>query len=139
MNEALQKDMTLNCTLAENIDLTGKEWTQIGTHVNNAYTGTFDGGGHTITRLTVTGSNKYAGLFGFIKGTVKNVVLEGVQITSNHELGDVGGVVGYGFGGNIENCSVSGSVSGSGKNSSAGGVVGYQSGGPLPDAAPRPQ
>lgn len=59
------------------------------------------------------------------------MVLEGVQVTSNHELGDVGGVVGYSFGGNIENCLVSGSVSGSGKNSSAGGVVGYQSGGSI--------
>ena len=48
-NEAVQKDMTLNCTLADNIDLTGKDWTPIGTSFGNSYTGTFDGNGKTIT------------------------------------------------------------------------------------------
>ena len=118
-NEAVQKDMTLNCTLADNIDLTGKDWTPIGTSFGNSYTGTFDGNGKTITGLTVTGSDRYTGLFGFIKGTVKNVVLTEINITSGTF---VGGVAGWSFGGNIENCSVSGSVSGS----DVGGVVGYQ-------------
>ena len=122
-NEAVQKDMTLNCTLADNIDLTGIDWTPIGTSFGNSYTGTFDGNGKTITGLTVTGSDRYTGLFGFIKGTVKNVVLEGVQITSDNSSGYAGGVAGFSFEGNIENCSVSGSVSGS----DVGGVVGYQS------------
>lgn len=126
-NEAVQKDMTLNCTLADNIDLTGIDWTPIGTSIGNSYTGTFDGGGHTITGLTVTGSDRYTGLFGFIKGTVKNVVLEGVRITSDNSSGYAGGVAGYSFEGNIENCSVSGSVSGS----DVGGVVGYQQGGSI--------
>ncbi len=121
-NEAVQKDMTLNCTLADNIDLTGKDWTPIGTSFGNSYTGTFDGNGKTITGLTVTRSNRYTGLFGFIKGTVKNVVLTEVNITSGTF---VGGVAGWSFGGNIENCSVSGSVSGS-SGSDVGGVVGYQ-------------
>ena len=53
-NEAVQKDMTLNCTLADNIDLTGKDWTPIGTSFGNSYTGTCDGNGKTITGLTVT-------------------------------------------------------------------------------------
>ena len=118
-NEAVQKDMTLNCTLADNIDLTGKDWTPIGTSFGNSYTGTFDGNGKTITGLTVTGSDRYTGLFGFIKGTVKNVVLTEINITSGTF---VGGVAGWSFGGNIENCSVSGSVS----SSDVGGVVGYQ-------------
>lgn len=126
-NEAVQKDMTLNCTLADNIDLTGIDWTPIGTSFGNSYTGTFDGNGKTITGLTVTGSDRYTGLFGFIKGTVKNVVLEGVQITSDNSSGYAGGVAGFSFEGNIENCSVSGSVSGS----DVGGVVGYQSGGSI--------
>ena len=121
-NEAVQKDMTLNCTLADNIDLTGKDWTPIGDY-NNRYTGTFDGSNHTITGLTITTSDYFAGLFSFIQGTVKNVVLTEVNVTSGSF---VGGVAGYSFGGNIENCSVSGIVSG---NISAGGVVGYQSGG----------
>ena len=102
-NEAVQKDMTLNCTLADNIDLTGKDWTPIGTSFGNSYTGTFDGNGKTITGLTVTGSDRYTGLFGFIKGTVKNVVLTEINITSGTF---VGGVAGWSFGGNIENCSV---------------------------------
>ena len=123
-NEAVQKDMTLNCTLADNIDLTGKDWTPIGTSFGNSYTGTFDGNGKTITGLTVTGSDRYTGLFGFIKSTVKNVVLTEINITSGTF---VGGVAGWSFGGNIENCSVSGSVSGS----DVGGVVGYQQGGSI--------
>ena len=122
----------INITLTDNIDLTGIDWTPIGKDDNKAYTGTFDGNGKTITGLTVTGSNKYAGLFGRIGsgGTVKNVTLEGVQIESDNGMSDVGGVAGWSYG-NIENCSVSGSVSGSGMNGIAGGVVGFQVGGSL--------
>ena len=115
----------INITLDKNIDLTGKDWTPIGTNVDNSYKGTFDGGGHTITGLTFTTNDKYAGLFGWLNkaGTVKNVVMEGVQITSNQIYGgSIGGVVGYSWG-TIENCSVSGSVSGT---VYVGGVVGAQ-------------
>ena len=117
----------INITLDKNIDLTGKDWTPIGTSLSNSYTGTFDGGGHTITRLTVTTNDKYAGLFGYIgdAGTVKNVVMEGVLITSNNGLSRAGGVAGFSRG-TIENCSVSGSVSGT---VNVGGVVGAQWGG----------
>ena len=129
-NEAAQKDRSINCTLTADIDLTGKGWTPIGTDYDNSYTGTFDGGGHTITGLTFTTNDKYAGLFGWLNkaGTVKNVVMEGVQITSNQIYGgSIGGVVGYGWG-TIENCSVSGSVSGT---VYVGGVVGAQIGGSI--------
>ena len=114
----------INITLDKNIDLTGKGWTPIGTDYNNSYTGTFDGGGHTIKGLTVTTNDRYAGLFGDLgeAGTVKNVVMEGVQITNNHGSGYAGGVVGNSWG-TIENCSVSGSVSGTMR---VGGVVGNQ-------------
>ena len=115
----------INITLDKNIDLTGKDWTPIGTDYDNSYKGTFDGGGHTITGLTFTTNDKYAGLFGRLNkaGTVKNVVMEGVQITSNRIYGgSIGGVVGSGWG-TIENCSVSGSVSGT---VYVGGVVGAQ-------------
>ena len=126
-NEAAQKDVLINCTLTADIDLTGKDWMPIGT--SNSYSGTFDGGGHTITGLTVTTNDEYAGLFGRLgkAGTVKNVVMEGVQITSNHGSGLAGGVVGYSVG-TIENCSVSGSVSGT---VYVGGVVGAQWGGTI--------
>ena len=119
----------INITLDKDIDLTGTTWTPIGTTYNNSYTGTFDGGGKTITGLTVTGSNEFAGLFGYIGsgGTVKNVVLKDVQIESDNQYGYVGGVAGNSDG-NIENCSVSGSVSG---RHTAGGVVGQQFGGSI--------
>ena len=129
-NKAAQKDESINCTLTADIDLTGKDWTPIGTDYDNSYKGTFDGGGHTITGLTFTTNDEYAGLFGWLNraGTVKNVVMEGVQITSNQIYGgSIGGVVGYGWG-TIENCSVSGSVSGT---VYVGGVVGVQIGGSI--------
>ena len=119
----------INITLTADITLTG-EWTPIGIDDKHQYIGTFDGGNHTISGLTVTGSDEYAGLFGYIGkdgGTVKNVVLENVQITSDYQYGYVGGVAGYSRG-NIENCSVSGSVS---SRCTAGGVVGQQFGGSI--------
>ena len=123
-NEAAQKDRSINCTLTADIDLTGKNWTPIGTSFSNKYTGTFDGGGHTIKGLTVTTNDQFVGLFGSIgyAGTVKNVMMEDVQITSNRSSGFAGGVAGYSDG-TIENCSVSGSVSGT---VYVGGVVGAQ-------------
>lgn len=119
----------INITLDKNIDLTGKGWTPIGTSFDNSYTGTFDGGGHTITGLAVTTNDQFVGLFGYLNraGTVKNVVMEGVLITSNHMFGCTGGVVGYSWG-TIENCSVSGSVSGT---DCVGGVVGSQKAGSI--------
>ena len=138
-NDAAQIDLTLNCTLTADITLTG-EWTPIGTAWNNSYTGTFDGNGNTISGLTVKGSNEYAGLFGCIDdgGTVKNVVLENVQIASDNQYANVGGVAGYSRG-NIENCSVSGSVSGNsnsdGTSNCVGGVVGQQYGGTITECS----
>ena len=121
----------INITLGKNIDLTGKGWTPIGTNYEKRYKGTFDGRGHTIKGLTVTTNDQFVGLFGYLDkaGTVKNVVMEGIQITSNHVLmsGITGGVVGYSWG-TIENCSVSGSVSGT---NCVGGVVGSQKAGSI--------
>ena len=120
----------INITLDKNIDLTGKAWTPIGTDYDNSYKGTFDGGGHTITGLTFTTNDEFTGLFGWLNraGTVKNVVMEGVQITSNQIYGgSIGGVVGSSWG-TIENCSVSGNVSGT---VYVGGVVGVQIGGSI--------
>ncbi len=119
----------INITLDKNIDLTGKDWTPIGTDYDNSYKGTFDGGGHTITGLTVTTKDQFVGLFGYLNraGTVKNVVMEGIQITSNHMFGNTGGVAGFSWG-TIENCSVSGSVSGT---KCVGGVVGAQKAGSI--------
>ena len=121
----------INITLDKNIDLTGKGWTPIGTNYEKRYKGTFDGRGHTIKGLTVTTNDQFVGLFGYLDraGMVKNVVMEGIQITSNHVLmsGNTGGVIGYSWG-TIENCSVSGSVSGT---NCVGGVVGSQKAGSI--------
>ena len=119
----------INITLDKDIDLTGKGWTPIGTNYENRYKGTFDGRGHTIKGLTVTTNDQFVGLFGYLNraGTVKNVVMEGIQITSNHMFGNTGGVAGFSWG-TIENCSVSGSVSGT---VYVGGVVGVQIGGSI--------
>ena len=119
----------INITLDTDLTLTG-EWTPIGTE-SQPYTGTFNGKDKTITGLTVNqeGTN-YVGLIGYLGsgGKVQNVVLEGVQITSDNSSGYAGGVAGNSFGGTIENCSVSGSVSGT---TFAGGVVGSQWGGSI--------
>ena len=122
----------IDITLTSDIDLSGIDWTPIGIDYNHQYTGIFNGNGKTITGLTVTTSDRYAGLFGCIGsgGTVKNVTLKNVQITNDNSSGSAGGVAGDSYG-NIENCSVSGSVSGSGMNGIAGGVVGFQVGGSL--------
>ena len=119
----------INITIDTDIDLTGKDWTPIGTDYDNSYKGTFDGGGHTITGLTITTKDQFVGLFGYLNraGTVKNVVMEGIQITSNHMFGNTGGVAGFSWG-TIENCSVSGSVSGT---KCVGGVVGAQKAGSI--------
>lgn len=135
-------NLGINITLTADINLKGITWTPIGTDLTNSYSykGTFDGGDHTISGLTVTGSNQYAGLFGCIGdgSTVKNVKLENVQITSDDQYAYVGGVAGYSRG-NIENCSVSGSVSGNsnsnGTSNCVGGVVGQQYGGTITECS----
>ena len=125
-------NLSIDITLTSDIDLSGIDWTPIGIDYNHRYAGTFDGNGKTITGLTVTTSDQYAGLFGYIDtgGKVKDVTLEDVKIESNHSSGYVGGGAGWSYG-TLENCSVSGSVSGSGSSSDVGGVVGYQMGGSI--------
>ena len=130
-NEAAQKDMTLNCTLADNITLPAvaegeSNWTPIGTG-SQPYTGTFEGNGKTITGLTVNQEGtSYVGLIGYLGsgGKVQNLTLEQVDITGRFY---VGGVVGYNSSGSVTACTSSGSVSGSSYN--VGGVVGYNSSG----------
>lgn len=124
-NEAVQKDMTLNCTLTDNIDLTGIDWTPIGTDYDpyNPYTGIFDGDGHTITGLTINLPNQWCvGLIGCLGGKVQNLTLAGAKINGSYY---VGGVVGVNFGSMI-GCTVSGTVKGNSFN--VGGVVGFNSG-----------
>lgn len=129
--EAAQSDFSLNCILAADITLPTvaegeSNWTPIGTydHYYNRYTGTFDGGGHTITELTINQSGTdHVGLFGCIggRGTVKNLTLENVNIIGHDNVGGVVGSTDYDSS-TVTDCTVSGTVSG---NSNVGGVVGY--------------
>lgn len=118
-NQAALNDLSINCTLTSNIDLTG-EWTPIGTE-SQPYTGTFDGNNYTITGLTVNQTRENVGLIGCIgsNGTVKNVKLENVNITGDGYF--VGGVAGTNYG-TIENCSVDGTLTNN--RHYLGGVVG---------------
>ena len=123
-NEAARNDLSINCTLTADIDLTGKEWTPIGSYINDGYTGytgTFDGQGHTIFGLTINQVRDAVGLIGCIDegGTVKNVKLVNVNISGQYEVGAIAGV----NLGTVIDCSVEGgSVTASG--SFAGGIVG---------------
>ena len=78
-------NLSIDITLTSDIDLSGIDWTPIGIDYNHRYAGTFDGNGKTITGLTVTTSDQYAGLFGCIGsgGKVKDVTLKDVKIESN--------------------------------------------------------
>lgn len=122
-NEAARNDLSINCTLTADIDLTGKEWTPIGNNINyvyTGYTGTFDGQGHTISGLTINQARKAVGFLGCIDkgGTVKNVNLKDVNISGKEE---VGGIAGSNLG-TITGCSVEGgSIT---ANVNTGGIVG---------------
>ena len=115
--------------LMADISLEGKIWTPVGCdgvvdgrYVEYYYAGTFDGGGYTISNLKIDSSDSnYLGLFAYIAtdGVVKNLALNDVKI-SGYE--DIGGIAGDNWG-TIENCSVSGSVSGS--SYYVGGIAGY--------------
>ena len=111
--------------LTADIELT-KNWTSIKSpSVSTAYKGVFDGDGHKISNVTISGSGEQ-GFFGFVKGgTIKNLTIIG-SVTSNNNC--AGGVVGKLAYGNIENCSFKGEIitSESARNGYAGGVVGYE-------------
>lgn len=120
----------LSYQLNADIDLSGVDnWTPIGTYiiasgVARPFAGTFDGDGHKISNLKITTSEDYQGLFGFIKnGTVKNLGVEDADISVSGYGSYVGGVAGQvtGSSSSIENCYVTGSVTG-GRN--VGGVAG---------------
>ncbi len=124
-NKAVQGNLSLNCTLTDDIDLTGKEWTPIGSNINyvyTGYTGTFDGQGHTISGLTINQARFAVGLIGCIDkgGTVKNVQLKDVNISGESEVGAIAGAsLGTVIGCSVEGGSVTASLT------VAGGVVGY--------------
>lgn len=138
--------------LVSDLDLSVKEWTPIGTY-SNSFWGGFDGGGRTITGMTITGKeNKYVGLFGACynftapSSYIKSVTVKRANISGHSFVGAiagaganisdcysientiyasrcVGGVCGSLIG-NISGCYNSSSVKG---NSTAGGIMGSAS------------
>ena len=115
--------------LTANIDLKNEEWTPIGTKVyvgefgqpeSRYFQGTFDGDGHQIANLTITGRNEYVGLFGYVRNaTIQNCNVAGEVSGYNFAGGIVGAVDGKTN--NILNCSFQGNVTG---NMYVGGIVG---------------
>lgn len=121
--------------LTANIDLNNEPWTPIGNYTEKNkiyYEGTFDGGGHTISGLNVTGNFRYASLFGAVKGgTIKNLTVAGKVSPSNPQC-IVGGIVGYASNAVIKNCSNHCSVTGR-TTSIIGGIAGFNSSGAIID------
>ena len=121
--------------LTTNIDLNNEPWTPIGNYTEGNqiyYEGTFDGGGHTISGLNVTGEFVYDGLFGTVKdGTIKSLTVAGKVSPSNSQC-IVGGIVGYASNAVIKNCSNHCSVTGR-TTSIIGGIAGFNSSGAIID------
>lgn len=121
--------------LTADIDLNNEPWTPIGNYTGGNqiyYEGTFDGGGHTISGLNVTGEFVYAGLFGTVKdGTIKSLTVAGKVSPSNSQC-IVGGIVGYASNAVIKNCSNHCSVTGR-TTSIIGGIAGFNSSGAIID------
>ena len=129
-NETANSGITYENTyfkLTADIDLKNEEWTPIGTMLVEElrpFQGTFDGGGHQITKLKITGGS-YAGLFGYTEGAV----IKSCNVTGEvNGYNCTGGIVGYADANTkILNCSFQGNVKGKGEE--RGGIVGYMSGG----------
>ena len=110
----------------------GEEWTPIGKNYSSAFKGSFDGQGHTVSGLSITGSaTSNTGLFGYVdSATIENVTVQGsISLTGNGSSSyGAGGIAGqlYGKAGAIRNCRSDVTVHG-GQN--VGGIVGYVAGG----------
>ena len=125
-NEATRKDLSINCTLTTDIDLTGKTWTPIGdgSMSKYGYQGTFDGQGHRITGLAITTDNprgENAALFDGIggNGEVKNLQL--VDVDFNVKQGGVSGGIAWSNFGTLTACSVTGTIAAA--SGSVGGIA----------------
>ena len=111
-NKAAQKDESINCTLTADIDMTGREWTRLGTWPG--YSGIFNGQGYRITGLNF--SAETTKLFGLLngRGVIKNLQLIDVNLYGSS--GPAAGIVEQNEG-KIIACSVTGKISAYGKTS----------------------
>lgn len=124
-SEVIGGTRDIDCTLENDIDMTGVGWTPIGAisgPTGNSYQGTFDGNGHSISNLTVNSTTgNCGGLFGAIEyGCVKNLTLINADITASGNTGGITGMLGLS---QIIGCTVTGSTI-TATNSDAGGIVG---------------
>ena len=111
--------------LTADIDLNNEPWTPIGPDRDSAYTGTFDGQGHTVKNLSVTGNFNRAGLFGCVKdGAIRKLTVAG-SVSCTVDQGWCGGIAGYAEKETIENCASLCTVSNTSKDARVGGIVGY--------------
>ena len=112
--------------LGADIDLSAHGWVPIGGNVGMFF-GEFDGQGHAITGMNVTGNWEWAGLFSVCRGTIHDLTLSGnVSVARTSGTACVGGLAGFVYGGPIEiyNVLFTGTVSLDGKNGLVGGLVG---------------
>jgi hypothetical protein len=110
-------------TLTADLDLNNEAWTPIGTSTT-PFSGIFDGGDHTISKLSINSSSDNQGLFGYVDGgTIKNLSVTESTITVSGDFNNVGGIVGFiTNNATIDNCDFSGTVSG---HMGVGGIAGY--------------
>ena len=123
--EAAQSDPSLNCTLTENINMAGKEWTPIGQ--SKGYSGTFDGQGHCITGLIIT-TNSTDGSITLFDDIGSDGIVKNLQVEVNYTVqqnGAAGGIA-YANYGTITACSVKGDITAS--NGAAGGIASFNNG-----------
>lgn len=129
VNDETKEPFTGTAYLTVDIDLNNEAWTPIGTE-EHPFQGHFEGWGHKISRLSVTGSDDYAGLFGYINGGhVEDLGIESSCIESGDISGGsyVGGICGYlGGGGEISSCYSNVTISGT---QCVGGICGKLEGG----------
>ncbi len=141
---AVAQDLAASYALTADVDLTGQAWAPLGDLTYDlvnmetgemdmaaAFSGTFDGGGHTVSglALTASGNSLAAGLFGLVTGTVENLVLSGANVAGGTTTMATGGAVGYLVGGTLRNVTVTGGTVVSGINCIGGVCGGNDAGG----------
>lgn len=126
VNGSTKKSTSNLCAkLTSDIDLTGKEWTPIGCYNSYSdcvyYGGTFDGGGHTVSGLTINNAKTYQALFSYVKGgTIQDLTVKGSVKTSTKSSSYAAGIVSYGNPVTIKNCTNEVDVTASAKGYAAG-------------------
>lgn len=119
--------------LAADIDLKYKEWIPIGKSMESPFRGIFDGAGHCIARIRVSGEHQFAGLFGVISGSnknlpagVSNIRLSEIHIKTITPESNAGGIAGVAINAaKLERCVIGGSIE---SPYCAGGIVGQGEG-----------